>query len=1530
MLLRTRVIILSLFICINSVVSIAQSSSVSETSVSVVSSGPYVAGGTLQVTDVASNTGSGASVTSYTQFLLTTSATGNTGLSLGSRSVPSIAGGASSTATTTLTLPSGISGTYYVMAYNGSTPSIHVSSAAITVGGAVISGLSPTSGSIGTAVTITGSGFGTTQGSNTVLFNSVAASATSWSDTSITASVPTGASTGPVLVTIGGLSSNSMQFTVPTAATIASISPIGGPVGTSVTITGSGFGTTQGTNTVSFNSVEASVASWSDTKIVASVPKSATTGTVLVTTNGTASNSTISFTVTSTPTLSSLTPATGVIGSSVTLAGSGFGATQGSSQVLFNGVSATATSWADTSITVSVPAGANSGAVTVTVGTLTSSGVQFTVAASAVVSSVSPASGVAGTSVTITGSGFGASQGTSTAAFNGVSVAVTSWSDTQIVVTVPRLATTGAVVVTTNGAASNATVSFTVIPSPTITNVSPTSGKAGTVVTIAGNTFGSTQDTGTVTFNGVAANVISWSDTSITASVPTGVTTGPVLVTAGGLSSNSIQFTAVTSVTILSLTPTSGPVGASVTIKGSGFGTTKGTSTVSFNSITATTASWSDTQIVAVVPTGATSGSLVISISGTSTASSESFTVTGSASSSTNMITLTNSLGYQSTYSNAVYGGTLVVSDSNGVGCASCTLRGIQHFAFDVSGNVISSTDALAHTTSYTYNGNNNVTSTTTQVDSSTTATTSYTYNSFGEVLTTTDALGNVTTNAYDANGNLISVASPSPDGSTAASVTQFGYDSTGELIQITDPLGRITKMTYTSAGLVQSITDAQQNVTSYEYDAHGNRTAVVDAASNRTTFGYDAGDRLTSITYPDKTTASFAYDYRGRRTSATDQDGNTTRYAYDDADRLVSVTDAKSNVTQYSYDSENNLLNVTDASSHTTAFAYDAHGWVTQTTFPSTLAESYAYDAVGKLTSKTDRKGQTIGYLYDALSRLTQKSYSDSTSANYVYDLVGKVLNVNDPTGSYGFAYDNMGRLTGTTTSYAFLSGQTFSNSYNYDAASNRTGLTTADGSSNTYEYDTLNRLTGLNNSWAGQFGFSYDTLSRRTQLTRPNNVNSSYGYDSLSRLLSVLHGSSDGASYGYDSAGNRTSKQNVLTGVAESYGYDTLYQLTSVLQASKASESYSYDAVGNRLSSLGLSPYSYNVSNQLLSLPSNAYSYDNNGNMLTKTTSGGTTTYAWDVENRLALASVPQTDGTTSTISFKYDPFGRRILKNSSSGTTIYAYDGANVLGEYGASGALVASYAQGAGLDEPLAMQRGGSTAYYHADGLGSITSLTGTSGATVATYVYDSFGKTRPTEGIFNPYRYTAREQDSETGLYYYRARYYSPEIGRFISEDPIQFYGGNNFYAYVNNDPTSLVDQFGLAPASPQYCSRLLDKIQNIQNRIDKRLGELDEDPQNLPETCSGDKLTPSLSRAGHRMLINMDKALLAARKAEYLAFCGNDPPGVPLAVPVPRDNYFDRRFWEKTTGLTGLGLAGYLIVSEGSRIYPPRNLIPVP
>ncbi|MBZ5641906.1 MAG: hypothetical protein LAO19_04035 [Acidobacteriia bacterium] len=174
---------------------------------------------------------------------------------------------------------------------------------------------------------------------------------------------------------------------------------------------------------------------------------------------------------------------------------------------------------------------------------------------------------------------------------------------------------------------------------------------------------------------------------------------------------------------------------------------------------------------------------------------------------------------------------------------------------------------------------------------------------------------------------------------------------------------------------------------------------------------------RLTTITYPDSTTSTFTYDSRGRRTSATDQNGKTTTYAYDTADRLTSVTDAASHVTYNGYDTEDNLTSIQDANSNTTAFTYDAFGRVTNTNFPSSLSETYAYDANSNLTSKTDRKGQTINYVYDELNRLTAKQYPDSTEVDYVYDLVGKITQVNDPTGTYAFAYDNMG-LTFTPNS--------------------------------------------------------------------------------------------------------------------------------------------------------------------------------------------------------------------------------------------------------------------------------------------------------------------------------------------------------------------------------------------------------------------------------------------------------------------------------------------------------------------------------
>jgi len=187
--------------------------------------------------------------------------------------------------------------------------------------------------------------------------------------------------------------------------------------------------------------------------------------------------------------------------------------------------------------------------------------------------------------------------------------------------------------------------------------------------------------------------------------------------------------------------------------------------------------------------------------------------------------------------------------------------------------------------------------------------------------------------------------------------------------------------------------------------------------------------------------------------------------------------------------------------------------------------------------------------------------------------------------------------------------------------------------------------------------------------------------------------------------------------------------------------------------------------------------------------------------------------------TLTFKYDPFGRRIEKTSPTATSIFAYDGDNLVETVNAGGGVVARYAQGLNIDEPLAMLRGATTDYYEADGLGSVTSLTDTTGALAETYTYDSFGNTVATSGTRrNYFQYTGREFDTETSLYYYRARYYDPLRGTFLSEDPIRFVSGVNFYAYTENSPINFSDVFGLCD-SANDARRILNSARNSVNNM---------------------------------------------------------------------------------------------------------------
>jgi RHS repeat-associated protein len=1284
----------------------------------------------------------------------------------------------------------------------------------------VITGLSATTGTIGTQVVISGSNFGGSQSTSLVFLNDLPMTVNSWSDTSITVTIASGAVTGymDVAVAPGMNTSNPLIFTVTTQPLpsgwldedIGNVGSAGSAGYSSGTFTVNGSGNL-GTTTDAFHFVYQTLSG--DGAIVARlVNMSNGAGPGVMIRETLAANSTFAssmysndtgnfaFNYRTTTGANSSGQLAGFVSNvpywvKLTRSGSTFTGYISLDGVYWTqvGTSVSITMAQNVYIGLNVDGLASFDNVSVTAGTpyLTPT-----------ITGISPTSGGIGALVTITGSNFGTTQGSSSVEFNGSpATSITSWSGTQIVAAVPSNASTGSVTVIANGIGSNRNFSFTIY-NPVISSLSPPFGPAGGTVVINGSGFGASYTGSSVAFNGVNAgyNTANWSDTSITATVPGSATSGPVTVTVSGVTSPGVQFSVIEAATITGLSPASGPTGTSVVITGTGFGPSQNDSTLTFYGAAPTNiTNWSDTSITATVPAGAVTGPVSITVAG--------ITTTGPVFTLTLSSTLTDSLGNTTTYGSEIVGGHFVSVDTQGSACSTCTVRGNTTNTFDSRGNILTTTDPAGHVVTNTYDSSSNLLTQSVQLNSTTSATTTYTYNSLGEVLTVTDPLGNVTTNAYDAHGNLTSVTSPKPNSGTAASVTTFAYNSLGELTTITDPLSHATTMTYTPAGLIATITDAQNNVTTYAYDAKGNRTSVTDALSHTTTFAYDSMSRLTTITYPDSSTSTFTYDIRGRRTSVTDQNGKTTSYAYDDADRLTSVTDAASHVTNYAYDTEDNLISITDANSNQTAFTYDAFGRVTNTNFPSSLSEYYQYDADNNLTQKTDRKGQTIQYLYDALNRLTQKTYPDTTAVDYTYDLVGKILQVNDPTGTYAFAYDNMGRLIGTTTSYSFLTSRNFTNAYTYDAGSNRTGFTDPESGSTAYSYDTLNRLTSLAPPSAfgsGSFGFTYDALSRRTQMTRPNSVTTSYTYDNLSRLLSVLHqlsGSTiDGASYTLDSAGNRTSKTDQLAGVTSNYTYDPIYQLTQVTQANNTTESYSYDAVGNRTASLGVFSYTTNASNELTATSNASYTYDSNGNTLTKVVGSNTTTFAWDYENRLTSVTLP---GSGGTVTFKYDPLGRRIEKSSSGATSIFAYEGDNLIEEANSSGAVVARYSQTGNIDEPLATLRSSTTSYFEQDGLDSVTSLSNGAGALAQTYTFDSFGNQTASSGsLTNPFRYTGREFDSESGLYFMRERYFDPATGRFLNEDPTAFNGGINFYRYASNDPANLIDPFGLNPYAP--------------------------------------------------------------------------------------------------------------------------------
>ncbi|MEA5534957.1 RHS repeat-associated core domain-containing protein [Crocosphaera sp. XPORK-15E] len=535
---------------------------------------------------------------------------------------------------------------------------------------------------------------------------------------------------------------------------------------------------------------------------------------------------------------------------------------------------------------------------------------------------------------------------------------------------------------------------------------------------------------------------------------------------------------------------------------------------------------------------------------------------------------------------------------------------------------------------------------------------------------------------------------------------------------------------------------------------------------------------------------------------------------------------------------------------SNKTTFTYDSRNRLITETDPFNNTTTYEYDLVNNLIGQTDRNNRRIEYEYDDIDRLIQETWIDTDQViNYSYDAVSNLTSVVDQYSSLTYTYDNRDRLI-TADNLNTPNTPHVTLNYTYDNVGNMLSvidtINGVEAGTNNYNYDALNRLIELaqfgNNVNDKSVNFAYNSLGQYTSISRYSDLvgtqlvnQTNYNYDDLNRLTNIGHnnGTNDVAfyNYGYD-ASSRITQITDVDGVTD-YTYDDRDQLIGAERsnANFADETYQYDANGNRISSsLHENGYETGTANRLLSDGVYNYDYDNEGNLISKTeiATGNSQEFTWDYRNRLIVVIDKDSDGNElQRVEFVYDAFNRRISKTVDTTpldevagvVTHFVYNGDDVHLEFvdndGITGEnepiLSQRYLHGAGVDQVLAQEDSNSNVIWMlTDHLGTIRDLVDENGILVNHLTYDSFGQViaESDPSVETRYLFTGREFDEEIGLYYYRARYYDAEIGRFIGEDPIGFAGGDsNLYRYVLNSTVNLIDPNGLVPVAPiMFCA----------------------------------------------------------------------------------------------------------------------------
>jgi RHS repeat-associated protein len=707
------------------------------------------------------------------------------------------------------------------------------------------------------------------------------------------------------------------------------------------------------------------------------------------------------------------------------------------------------------------------------------------------------------------------------------------------------------------------------------------------------------------------------------------------------------------------------------------------------------------------------------------------------------------------------------LSTTGPCGCAETTSE------FDARGNLTSATDRIGgqtrmeyepvfnrpikitdkqgRITSFTYDTRGNLTSMTNVLGQTIT----YSYNGFGQLTGITDPLSHTENTEYDGRGNISAMIDP------LGHRVILEHDVVGRLTAQVDALGRRSTREYDALDRIVKTTDSAGMATRYFYDASDNLVKVMDSSDHSWTASYDAKNRMVSTTDALGHVSRMAYDLANNVTDSITPSGRRIRNTYDQRGQLDTMTDPLGNVVVYKKDSRGNLTSITDPRGHVTTFLYDELFRTVGMRDPLGRLSSVRFDADNRVTESIDRLGRRVNYNYDAGNRLTQVTFADAV-VSYTYDGASRMTGIDDTqSGSVEWSYDSADRLLSETTPNGVVS-------YAYNDANQMTSMTAADRPPVNYIYDTAGRLQTIAQG-TENFTYAYDAFSRLASLQRPNGVETRYQFDAIDRLTRLTH--VNGA--------NQPIEDYLFT-------YTVDNQINAITSLASVTHLPAPKTVGPS-----------NGANRITQFGETSYSFDERGMTTSKATSQGTTNYQWDARGRLTRVTLPD----NQVISYGYDALGRRASRTAGGETTSFLYDQAEVVLDRASNSQM--AYLNSPGIDDKL-RQTNPQTGplYFLQDHLRSTTALTDSSGSVVERTEYEAFGGSSGSS--LTRFTFTGRERDNLSGLMYFRARWYDPEQGRFLSEDPAGFAGGLNKYAYANNNPINKTDPLGLFDIDVHY------------------------------------------------------------------------------------------------------------------------------